>query len=165
MTKNDKSIIGDMTLDDLDSVRHMDRVTADAFIARFNLTPDQSATVKKLVGLSLNKDPVNKLVLIKDRRIFDPSRRIFWGALWLLGASYRQIAEAYGVTPQSVLNSINRVLPKDVRALGRVGLSMTADAFDSYMAVYEEDRSPFHSRTPMEAAAYLLSTIEVFKNE
>lgn len=142
-----------MTVEELISIRKMTRSTAEEFISRFDLTPDELSAAH---------------ALMKDDKPYDPrmDNRMWVVVSYLLGASLRQIAKDKGVSPQSVFAQIERVIPDtNVRRMMRLKIVSTYEAMSEYKVKYFSNLETLRGRTPVDIATWLLANTELDTDE
>lgn len=146
-----KYTIGNMTMEDLSAVRRMTRPDAEAFLKRFELTPDEHETVLNLAGHSLeSQQPVHPA-----NAGYDPYRRIWFAVGHLLGASFEKLAYPYGISRQTVIASVNKILPTKVRAAQRISRTIGLEDLSAYKRKFYENKELLASMTLIDAAAWL----------
>src|SRR5688572_26438659 len=98
------ALLEKMTVDDLMKVRRMKSPEAEAFLKEFNLSAAEMSQAKQLVQ-------------VRDKH---HDSRLWLSTAWMLGASFSMLAKDKGVTKQSIMNQVDKLLPVDERAKGRI---------------------------------------------
>lgn len=135
------TLLDKMTVDDLIKVRKMNPDEAERFFKAHNLTPEEIISARKLVT-------------VKDKH---HDSRLWLCVGWLLGASFAQLARDKGVTKQSVMVQVDKMLPIEERRRGRIsGLALSLEAMSEYKVAFFENIDTLTNYTPKEAALWLL---------
>ncbi len=145
-----KYTIGNMTMEDLSAVRRMTRPDAELFLQKFRLTPEEHETVLNLASQGLAKDSP-----VYPGQHHDPYRRIWFAVGHLLGASFEKLAYPYGISRQTVVSSVNRILPTSVRSSQRISRTVSLEDLSAYQRKFYENKELLASMTLIDAAAWL----------
>lgn len=144
------TLLDKMSVDDLMRVRKMNKDEAERYFDSFGLTHED-----KLVA--------RKLVTVKDKH---HDSRLWLATAWLLGASFAQLARDKGVTKQSIMVQVDKILPKEEREGGRVsGIALSLEAMSEYKVIFFENITVLTDFTPKEAALWLLSNTSLDGDE
>lgn len=135
------ALLDKMTVDDLVAVRKMAEPEALKFLAQFNLSASEMTQAKQLV-------------LVKDKH---HDNRLWLSTAWLLGATFSQLAKDKGVTKQSVMNQVDKLIPVEERKNGRIAGAMSYEALSEYKVMFFENIDTLRELNPKEAASWLIS--------
>jgi hypothetical protein len=136
------TILDKMSVDDLMKVRKMNKGEAEQYLKSFNLTHEEVVTARKLVT-------------VKDKH---HDNRLWLATAWLLGATFAQLARDKGVTKQSVMVQVDKLLPLEERKAGRMsGMALSLEALSEYKVKFFESIGTITDFTPKEAALWLLT--------
>lgn len=152
-----KYTIGNMTMEDLSAVRRMTRPDAEQFLKRFTLTEAEYKTVVDLAGHGLK----GQSPIAPTQPYYDPYRRVWFAVGHLLGASFEKLAYPYGVRRQTVIASVNKILPTPTRASLRIATTISLEALSAYQRKFFENKELLATMTPLEAAAWLHANTEL----
>lgn len=86
------------------------------------------------------------------------ARRRFIAAAWMLGASLRQLGRRFGVTPQTILQHINREMPHEQRERLRqppMDAAKLEALHGTYFAMLERSPTHFDSSSILDLALVL----------
>lgn len=150
-------MIGSLSLEDLARIRRMSETDARAFVADKNLSVEQLTTVLLLAGKNINE--AHKPLTVNRGIVFDNSRRKWFLAAWLAGASWRQLAWLHGVAPQTVLSSADRLMPSHLRQTARLATTMTPEALSAHRAAFIAEPA-LADLDPVALAQHLLATTD-----
>lgn len=92
---------------------------------------------------------------------YDPTRRLWLAASWLLGASWRNLAHMHQVAAPTVLAVVNRILPKEARSEQRIGYNLELEKISLYHASFNKNLQYLSSLTPLEIAQWLLANTDL----
>lgn len=144
------TLLDKMTVDDLIKVRKMNPDEAERFFRAHSLTPEEIISARKLVT-------------VKDKH---HDSRLWLSVGWLLGASFAQLARDKGVTKQSVMVQVDKLLPLEERRKGRTsGLALSLEAMSEYKVGFFDNIDTLTNYTPREAAQWLLENINLDAGE
>lgn len=144
------TLLDKMSVDDLMRVRKMAKDEAERYLSSFGLSHEE-----KLVA--------RKLITVKDKH---HDNRLWLATAWLLGASFAQLARDKGVTKQSVMVQVDKLLPIEERRGGRVsGIALSLEALSEYKVMFFENVSTLTDFTPKEAALWLLGNTNLDADE
>lgn len=139
------ALLDKMTVDDLMKVRKMRGPEADDFLGKFNLSAAEMTQAKQLVQVHDKHHPA----------------RLWLATAWMLGASFSMLAKDKGVTKQSIMNQVDKLIPVDERAKGRVSGSLTFEAMSEFKVAFFENLDTLVSMAPKEAAAWLIQHVHL----
>lgn len=142
-------------MEDLDKIKAMSVDDATRYITGRDLDDAEREAVLALAGASKGK----VLPMVAGAH----NRKVWLAAAWLLGASFRQLAESEGIAQQTVLRYVDRVLPKLARQTGRLGTSMSLEALSTYHAKFMSEDPRDIDPDPIATAKWLLAHTELDK--
>lgn len=147
------AVIGNMSMDELSVIRKMIHADAERYLERFDLTSEERERVTPLIG----KDLIEGIAPIElVTTYYDPTRRLWMAGVWLLGASFRQIADFHEITSQTVIASMSRVLPQPGRMMLRIGKGpMPLEHIPVYRRVFETNKKLLATMEPLAIAEWL----------
>ena len=135
------ALLDKMSVDELMRVRKMKPTEAETFLATKGLTQSELQQARKLV-------------VIKDKH---HDQRLWLATAWLLGASFAQLARDKGVTKQSIMNQVDKMIPQEERAAGRIGGAVSLEGMSEYKVMFFENLDTLRDLNPKEAATWLIS--------
>lgn len=135
------ALLDKMSVDDLMRVKKMVSSEAETFLKKFNLTASEMSQAKALV-------------MVRDKH---HDSRLWLATAWMLGASFSMLAKDKGVTKQSIMNQVDKLIPVDERAKGRVGGNLSFEAMGEYKVKYFSNLDQFGDMGPKEVAAWLIN--------
>lgn len=135
------ALLDKMSVDDLMKVRKMGPEDAIKFLGTFELSATEMSQAKKLVQ-------------VRDKNY---DNRLWLTTAWLLGASFPMLAKDKGVTKQSVMVAVDKLLPTEERAKGRIGGMLSYEALSEYKVVFFENIDTIRNLSPKEAAGWLIT--------
>lgn len=148
-----QGVLGTLTMDDLSKLRRMSRADAATFLTSHILSEDEMQRVKLLIS----KDRVEASV-----KQYDPTRRLWFAAAWLAGASWRQLSRLHDVAPQTIMSIVDRIMVSQERQSLRIHHSgMKLEALEMYHANFIKNLDVVKSMTPREVAQWLLDNTEL----
>jgi hypothetical protein len=139
------ALLDKMSVDDLMKVRKMKAADALEFLDTFNLSGPELSQAKKLVQ-------------VQDKH---HDNRLWLATAWLLGASFSMLAKDKGVAKQSIMNQVDKLIPVEERAKGRIGGMMSYEALSEYKVAYFEHVDELRSLSPKEAAGWLITNVSL----
>ena len=152
-----KHIIGNMTMDDLSAIRRMTKPDAERFLRKFALSDDERESVSALAG----KDLTTKAPISPAQAHYDPYRRVWFAVGHLLGASFSQLAYPCGIRRQTVMASVNSILPVETRKVLRLASKLSLESLSTYQRKFYENREVLSEMDLSEAAQWLLEHTEL----
>ncbi len=135
------ALLDKMSVDDLMRVKKMKAPEAEAFLGNFNLTASELSQAKTLVQ-------------VRDKH---HDSRLWLSTAWMLGASFSMLAKDKGVTKQSIMNQVDKLIPVDERAKGRIGGALSFEAMAEYKVKFFENLDELGPMNPKEAATWLIN--------
>lgn len=147
------SILGTLTMEQLGALRRMSRPDAELFVAQHKLEGDDRERALALAGRDLiMESPASTTTNI---------RRNWLAAAWLLGASFRQLGHLHDVAPQTIMSSVDRILPSPQRMKMRlVQDRISPELISEYRAQFNRSLEVLTGMTPLEIAQWLLDNTE-----
>jgi len=139
------ALLDKMSVDDLMKVRKMPADDAVKFLAQFNLGATELAQAKKLVQ-------------VKDKNY---DNRLWLTTAWLLGASFPMLAKDKGVSKQSIMVAVDKILPAEERAKGRIGGMLSYEAMSEYKVAFFENIDTLRTLSAKEAAGWLITNVSL----
>lgn len=139
------ALLDKMSVDDLMKVRKMDTAEALKFLDTFELSATELQQAKKLLQ-------------VKDKNY---DNRLWLTTAWLLGASFPMLAKDKGVAKQSIMVAVDKLLPAEERAKGRIGGMLSYEAMSEYKVAFFENLDTIRSLPPKEAAGWLISNVSL----
>lgn len=141
------ALLDKMSVDDLMRVRKMNNAQAMEFLGTFNLSGPELSQAKKLVQ-------------VQDKH---HDNRLWLSAAWLLGASFSMLAKEKGVTKQSIMNQVDKLIPVEERAKGRIGGMLSYEGLSEYKVAFFENIDTIRDLSPKEAAGWLITNVSLDK--
>lgn len=135
------ALLDKMTVDELMRVRKMKAPEAETFLQTKNLTASEMSQAKALV-------------MVRDKH---HDSRLWLSTAWMLGASFSMLAKDKGVTKQSIMNQVDKLIPVDERAKGRVGGALSFEAMSEYKVLFFSNLDTVGNLNPKEAATWLIN--------
>lgn len=153
-----EALLGSLTLDDLSKLRKFTQTEASIFLLDHELNPDELERAQALIGRDLGPGRTSILPEFdyKPSTKYDPSRRFWIATAWLLGASWRQLASGYGITPQTTMNIASRILPVQTRQGIRLSKELSLEKLSTYFRKFTDNTHELLGLTPLQAAQWLL---------
>jgi hypothetical protein len=149
-------LLGDLTMEDLSKIRKMSPTDAESFLRNHILTKDELDAAMRLAGRDrLNGD--------ETVQIHSPSRRMWFVAAWLAGASWRQLARLHDIAPQTVTSVADRLLSSPERQHQRLRQEMSLESLEAYRKSFMLNKERFSLMRPQEVAQWLLDNTELDK--
>lgn len=140
------ALLDKMSVEDLLKYRKMgDPTAAEDFLKQFNLSGSELAQIKGLVKK-------------KDKHA---DARLWLATAWMLGASFSMLAKDKGVTKQSIMNQVDKLIPVDERARGRIGGALSFEAMSEYKVMFFENLDTLGDLSPKEAAGWLINHVSL----
>ena len=139
------ALLDKMSVDDLMKVRKMDTAEALKFLDTFELSATELQQAKKLLQ-------------VKDKNY---DNRLWLTTAWLLGASFPMLAKDKGVAKQSIMVAVDKLLPAEERAKGRIGGMLSYEAMSEYKVAFFENLDTIRSLPPKEAAGWLITNVSL----
>lgn len=143
------ALLDKMSVADLVKVRKMNSSEASEFIQHFNLSSSELSQARKLFQL-------------RDKH---HDNRMWLSVGWLLGASFAQLARDKGVSKQSIMNSVDKLIPLEERKNGRMGGFLSLEAMAEYKVMFFENLETLTYLHPKEAASWILSHTSLDRDE
>lgn len=137
--------------------RKMSPDLVELALTEYELTDEQRERYLSIAGTALvAKAPVEPAPAEPTQSTIIHHRRKLFAALWLLGASYRQIArsEVPSVSPQSVGNLVNRVIDEEDKSQ-RIRSSITHEEIMFFRQLYSGNKDILFPLTPYATAQWL----------
>lgn len=135
------ALLDKMSVDDLMRVKKMKAPEAETFLRKFNLSAAEMTQAKQLVQ-------------VRDKH---HDSRLWLSTAWMLGASFSMLAKDKGVTKQSIMNQVDKLIPVDERAKGRLGGGLSFEAMSEYKVAFFENLDTLGDKDPKEAATWLIN--------
>lgn len=139
------ALLDKMAVDDLMRVRKMGADDALKFLGEFNLSATELQQAKNLVQ-------------VKDKNY---DNRLWLTTAWLLGASFPMLAKDKGVSKQSIMVAVEKLLPAEERAKGRIGGMLSYEAMSEYKVAFFENLDHIRTLPPKEAAGWLITNVSL----
>lgn len=145
-------------------LRKIPKYEAAAILDTFDLSPEQHENYMKVAGKDLPADMANTMPPIDYRAMqqynarantVDPHRRRWLAVAYLLGASYRMLAKAYGITHQSIKQGIDKEIDEETKSTKRIGFMLSPERITEYREGYYKNVSALSRMSPLEAATWL----------
>lgn len=151
-------LIGPLGHEEIKIIRGLSKGDAELWLAaKFpGLTSDDKEIALRLAGRDLKTLPP-----ATSNSKYDPTRRLWLAAAWLMGASWRNLAALHGVAGPTILLTVDRILPKEERQAQRLGTRMSVDRIAMYRASFTANIQHLQSLTPLEIAQWLLDNTEL----
>lgn len=150
-------VLGTLSMDDLRKLRKMSPTDAEAFLLKHVLTKDELDSAMKLAGRD------KQLTVEETIQIHSPSRRLWFVAAWLAGASWRQLSRLHDIAPQTVTSVADRMLSSPERQAQRLRSDMSLEALETYRRSFLQNKDKFSLMRPQEVAQWLLDNTELDK--
>lgn len=147
-------LLGDLTMEDLSKIRKMSSTDAEGFLHNRILTKDELEAAMRLAGR-------DRLSGEETVQIHSPSRRMWFCAAWLAGASWRQLARLHDLAPQTVSSVVDRLMLSPVRQALRLRSEMSFEALECYRKSFMLNKEKFSLMRPQEVAQWLLDNTEI----
>lgn len=108
----------------------------------------------KIVGKDIITPTVNEVVLRPPRSIHY-NRNLFMSAAHLLGASFRQLARLYQISPASVIQAVDKMIPVALRSKSRLDYKMSLERLSQHQANFVQHQLELTEYSPGELAQWL----------
>lgn len=143
---------GKMSMEQLITVRKMQRADAELYLTQFDLSEEDYAKALELAGRDVK--PTGYDSGASPVHAYSKDRRLWISAAWLLGASYRKLAALHGVSHQTVADSMRRLLPPGTT---RVAVDMKLEHLSAYYNTYKKEIEHLRGMEPAAVAEFLQS--------
>lgn len=142
-------------MEDLSTLRKMSPPDAELFLVRHTLTPDEREKLTPLIGKDRPK--YNAPLVQGAVQVHDPRRGLWMISVWLIGASWRQLARFHNVAPQTAMSVADRHLTSKERQILRLRSEMSLEALDTYHKSFTANVDMLSTMSPFEVANWLLT--------
>src|SRR5687768_2315401 len=149
-------VIGTLTMDDLSTLRKLSKPDAQLFLSAHTLSDEDMLRVSLLIGKDSKSLPAGYAV-----QVHDPTRRLWFCAAWLAGASWRQLARFHDIAPQTVMSVADRQLTSAERQPLRIKSQMSLESLDTYHKNFILNIDKLKQMQPQEVARWLLDNTEL----